>query len=107
MILGFLTERSWQTLQIQIRLQIEEQSDLGFHCLQYCSIFECISQWLNIFVHILKYSEQIWYIILHYRNEPKFSDRQVLAYSADPDQTACLLFPFESFWQNVMFGLLV
>ena len=26
--------------------------------------------------------------MLHYRNDPKFSDRQVWANSADPDQTA-------------------
>ena len=35
--------------------------------------------------------------MMSYRNDPKFSDRQVLANSADPDQTAdqglhCLLF---------------
>ena len=30
----YLTNRSCQTVQIQIRLLLEEQSDQGFHCLQ-------------------------------------------------------------------------
>ena len=33
MILSFRTDRSGQTVQTQIRLLLEEQSDQGFHCL--------------------------------------------------------------------------
>ena len=35
MILSFWTDRSEQTVQTQIRLLLEEQSDLGLHCLQF------------------------------------------------------------------------
>ena len=34
MILSFLTDRSGQTVQTQIRLLPKEQSDQGLHCLQ-------------------------------------------------------------------------
>ena len=33
MILNFRTDRFGQTVQTQIRLLLEEQSDLGLHCL--------------------------------------------------------------------------
>ena len=33
MILSFRTDRSGQTVQTQIRLLLEEQSDQGIHCL--------------------------------------------------------------------------
>ena len=33
MILNFQTDRSGQTVQTQIRLLLEEQSDQGLHCL--------------------------------------------------------------------------
>ena len=33
MILNFRTDRSGQTVQTQIRLILEEQSDQGLHCL--------------------------------------------------------------------------
>ena len=33
MILSFWTDRSEQTVQTQIRLLLEEQSDQGLHCL--------------------------------------------------------------------------
>ena len=35
MILSFRTDRSGQTVQTQIRLLLEQQSDLGLHCLQF------------------------------------------------------------------------
>ena len=35
MILNFRTDRSWQTVQFQIRLLLEEQSDQGLHCLPF------------------------------------------------------------------------
>ena len=35
MILSFRTYRSWQTVQTQIRLLLEEQSGQGLHCLQF------------------------------------------------------------------------
>ena len=36
MTLSFWTDWSWQIVQTQIRLLLEEQSDQGFHYLQYC-----------------------------------------------------------------------
>ena len=33
--LKFRTDKSWQTVQTQIRLLLEEQSDQGLHCLQF------------------------------------------------------------------------
>ena len=33
MILSFLTDRSGQTVQTEINLLLEEQSDQGLHCL--------------------------------------------------------------------------
>ena len=33
--LSFQTDRYWQTVQTQIRLLLEEQSDQGLHCLQF------------------------------------------------------------------------
>ena len=33
MFLSFWTDRFWQTVQTQIRLLLEEQSDQGLHCL--------------------------------------------------------------------------
>ena len=36
MILSFRTDRSGQTVQTQIRLFLEEQSDQGLHCLPFC-----------------------------------------------------------------------
>ena len=36
MILSFWTDRSGQTVQTQIRLLLEEQSDQGLHCLPFC-----------------------------------------------------------------------
>ena len=35
MILSFRTDRFGQTVQTQIRLLLEEQSDQGLHCLQF------------------------------------------------------------------------
>ena len=35
MILSFRTDRSGQTVQTQIKLLLEEQSDQGLHCLQF------------------------------------------------------------------------
>ena len=36
MILSFRTDRPGQTVQTQIRLLLEEQSDQGLHCLLFC-----------------------------------------------------------------------
>ena len=36
MIFNFHTDRSGQIVQTQIRLLLEEQSDLGLHCLSFC-----------------------------------------------------------------------
>ena len=49
MILIFRTEKSWQTVQTQIRLLLEElledQSDQGIHCLLlYLRLFDKIPQ---------------------------------------------------------------
>ena len=35
MILSFRTDKPGQTVQIQIRLLLEEQSDQGLHCLPF------------------------------------------------------------------------
>ena len=35
MVLSFPTDRPWQTVQTQIRLLLEEQSDQGPHCLPF------------------------------------------------------------------------
>ena len=35
MILSFRTDMPWQTVQTQIRLLLEEQSDQGLHCLPF------------------------------------------------------------------------
>ena len=35
MVLSFRTDRSGQTVQTQIRLCLEEQSDQGLHCLHF------------------------------------------------------------------------
>ena len=35
LFLSFWTDRSGQTVQTQIRLLLEEQSDQGLHCLQF------------------------------------------------------------------------
>ena len=43
MIISFLTEGSWHTVQTQLRPILEklkEQSDQGLHSFQYCWIFE-------------------------------------------------------------------
>ena len=39
MILRFRTDRPGQTVQTQIRLLLEEQSDLGLHCLPGSTLF--------------------------------------------------------------------
>ena len=36
MVISFQTDNSGQTVQTQIRLLLEEQSDQGLHYLQYC-----------------------------------------------------------------------
>ena len=35
LVISFRTDRSGQTVQTQIRLLLEEQSDQGLHCLQF------------------------------------------------------------------------
>ena len=80
MILSIWTDRSGQTVQTQIR----PSSDQGVHCLTFCqhilcallygktTLFKC---WVNT-------------ASFRYRNDLKFLDGQVLANTADPDQTA-------------------
>ena len=43
MILSFRTDRSGQTVQTQIRLLLEEQSDQGLHCFNSIYFFGCIT----------------------------------------------------------------
>ena len=51
LILNFLTDRSGQTVQTQIRLLLEEQSDLGLHCLLFhLHVFDKIPSGLASFV---------------------------------------------------------
>ena len=55
MILNFQTDRSGQTVQTQIRLLLEEQSDQGLHCL----LFQCMffTKYLQVWPLCLNYSE--------------------------------------------------
>ena len=50
MILSFRTNRSGETVQTQIRLLLEEQSDQGLHCLLFYShIFDKIHKgWASL-----------------------------------------------------------
>ena len=45
MILSFWIDRPGQTVQTQIRLLVEEQSDQGFHCLLFHSHLDLL--WLD------------------------------------------------------------
>ena len=45
MILSFRTERHMQTVQTQIRLLLEEQSDQGLHCLPFH--LDLLDKWLH------------------------------------------------------------
>ena len=51
MVLSFRTDRSGQTVQTQIRLLLEEQSDQGLHCLLFhLHVFDKIpSGWAYLF----------------------------------------------------------
>ena len=53
-ILSFRTERSGQTVQTQIRLLIEEQSDQGLYCL------------LFHFTFLIKFPK-VWHLCLNFR----------------------------------------
>ena len=59
MILNFRTDRSGQTVQTQIRLLLEEQSDQGLHCLQFhLHFFDEIPEGLaSLFEFKVDYSE--------------------------------------------------
>ena len=51
MILSFRTDRSGQTVQTQIRMLLEEQSDQGLHCLLFhFHLFEEIPKGLACFL---------------------------------------------------------
>ena len=51
MILSFRTDRCEQTVQTQIRLLLEEQSDQGLHCLLFhLHLFDKIAQSFGLFV---------------------------------------------------------
>ena len=62
MILNFQTDRSGQTVQTQIRLLLEEQSDQGLHCLLlYLHVFDKIPSGLaSLFEFKVYYSEVLW-----------------------------------------------
>ena len=53
-VLNFPTDKSGQTVQIQIRLLLVEKSDQGLHCL----LFHCI--------FLVKYPK-VWYLCLNIR----------------------------------------
>ena len=59
MILNFQTDRSGQTVQTQIRLFLEEQSDQGLHCLLFhLHVFDEISSGLaSLFEFLVNYSK--------------------------------------------------
>ena len=76
MILSFRIDRSRQTVQTQIRLLLEEQSDHGLHCLQFprifcmhyfkenpsCSAFRVITTnfWVFEILGFLQYVLSVW-----------------------------------------------
>ena len=59
MILNFRTDRSGQTVQTQIRLLLEEQSDQGLHCLLFhLHVFDKIPSGLAfLFEFLVNYSK--------------------------------------------------
>ena len=62
MTLSFWTDRSGQTVQTQIRLLLEEQSDQGLHCLQFqWHLFDKIFYGLaSLFEFYVVYSKVFW-----------------------------------------------
>ena len=94
MSLTFRTDRPGQTLQTQIRLLLEEQSDRGLHCLlfhlhhlmkypkvsAFCLSFRKITA---NFSGVRKFGN-----FMVYCYDPKFSERIAMVNSAHPDQTA-------------------
>ena len=54
MVLSFRTDRPWQTVQTQIRLLQEEQSDQGLHCLSFC--FHLLDKFLSGKTFLFKFS---------------------------------------------------
>ena len=62
MILSFRTDRSGQTVQTQIRLLLEEQSDQGLHCLLFhLHLFDKIPKGLASFIEFyVDYSKVFW-----------------------------------------------
>ena len=58
MTLSFRTDRFGQTVQTQIRLLLEKQSDQGLHCFLHCLLFHTLR--FGLFVSILDYSKVFW-----------------------------------------------
>ena len=54
MILNFRTDRSGQTVQTQIRLLLEEQSDQGLHCLLF-------------HLHLFRKIHKVWPLCWYFR----------------------------------------
>ena len=65
MTLSFWTDKSRQTVQTQIRLLLEEQSDQGLHCFYSICIFST------------KYTE-VWPLFLNFRRKRKKLNDSVL-----------------------------
>ena len=62
MIISFRTDRSGQTVQTQIRLLLEEQTDQGLHCLLFhLNHFNKIPLRFGVFVQILGRFQQIFW----------------------------------------------
>ena len=66
MILSFRTDMSGQTVQTQISLLLEEQTDQGLHCLP---SFGLITLWQSHIVQILEWLQQIFWEAYHDLNE--------------------------------------
>ena len=64
MIVSFWTDRSGQTVQTQIRLLLEEKSDQGVHCLQFClPLFDALLYAkATLFVWILGWLQQMFWV---------------------------------------------
>ena len=63
MIQSFRTDKSGQTVQTQIRLLLEEQSDQGLHCLLFHlhGSHKLPSGLASLFVFLIDYSKVFWH----------------------------------------------
>ena len=89
--LSFRTDRSWKTVQTQIRPRGAVWSGSTLFAIPSAS-FGCITLRKRHLVQLLGWLQPIFWVSKYLgnlrRNDPKISDRYVWANSADPDETA-------------------